>query len=302
MTPPRPSATSAGERWRALVEARLAALEATAPGSGPLGPAFWDARAQHWAARMTDFDEHSAFAARLREVVGPSTSVVDVGAGSGRFALPLASVAREVIAVDSSRVMLELLREEAQRRGLDNVRTVHGSWEEVDGVEGDIVLCAYVLPLVADAVRFLERLDAAARHRVFVYLAAVTSDLLIEPLWRHLHGLPRPPAPSFIDAVAVLREVGIDPRVEVVQAPAFGCFANLDEAVDDYTRMLRIGADEALHRAELRGILEAWLVDDGQGLRAPTPTLPAVILSWSPHGIDRTTETTSHSSRSPSPV
>lgn len=282
MTQPRRPATSAGEKWRALVEARMAAVEAVSPGTAGLGPAFWDARAPHWAARMTDFDEHRAFVARLREVVGPRTSVVDVGAGSGRFALPLASFARDVVAVDSSWVMLELLRDEAQRRGLDNVRTVHGAWQELAGVEGDVVVCAYVLPLVADAVRFLERLDAAARQRVFVYSAAVTSDLLIDPLWRHLHGQPRPPAPSFVDAVTVLRELGIDPKVEIVPAPAVGGFASLDDAVVDYARMLHIGEDDAQRRAELREILAAWLVVHDEGLRAPTPTLPGVLLSWSP--------------------
>ncbi len=264
------------------MEARLAAVEAVSPRSAGLGPAFWDARAHHWATRMTDFGEHRAFVARLREVVGSSTSVVDVGAGSGRFSLPLASVAREVVAVDSSRVMLELLRDEAQRRGLDNVRTVHGAWQELSGVEGDVVICAYVLPLVADAGRFLQGLEAAARQRVFVYLAAVTSDLLIEPLWRYLHGQARPPGPSFVDAVAVLRELGIDPKVEIVPAPAFGGFTSLDEAVADYAEMLRIGEDEALRRGELREILAAWLAGNDEGLRAPTPTLPAAVLSWSP--------------------
>ncbi len=262
----------------------MASLDAVSPGSARLGPAFWDARARHWAARMTDFDEHRDFVARLREVVGRTTSVVDVGAGSGRFALPLASLAREVVAVDSSRVMLDLLEEEARRRGLDNVRTVHGAWQEVRGVEGDVVMCAYVLPLVAEAAPFLLRLDAAARRRVFVYVAAVTSDLLIDPLWRHLHGQPRPPAPSFIDAVAVLRELGIEPNVEIVPAPAFGDFANLEEAVSDYAQMLRLGEDETLPRSELREILATWLVEHDERLRAPTPMLPAAILSWSPSG------------------
>ncbi|MDP8929698.1 MAG: class I SAM-dependent methyltransferase [Actinomycetota bacterium] len=278
--------SSASEQWRSLVEARIAAVEAVAPGSARLGPAFWDARAHHWATRMTDFEQHEPFVARLREVVGPRTTLVDVGAGSGRFALPLAAVAREVIAVDSSRVMLDLLREEAQRRSLNNVRTVHGAWQEVVDVEGDIVVCAYVLPLVADAARFLARLDDAARQRVFIYIAAVTSDLLLDPLWRYVHGRVRPPGPSFVDAVTLLREIGIDPQVEIVQAPAFGNFASLDQAVDDYAELLRLRDEDPL-RSELRELLTMWLVVRHDGLHAPTPTLPAAIISWSPRPRDR---------------
>ncbi len=280
------SPSSASERWRALVEARIAAVEAAGPERTRFGPAFWDARAHHWATRMTDFEQHNPFVSRLHEVIGPRTTLVDVGAGAGRFALPLATVAREVIAVDSSRGMLDLLDEEAQRRGLNNVRTVHGAWQEVVDVEGDVVVCAYVLPLVADAARFLARLDAAARQRVFIYIAAVTSDLLLDPLWRHVHGRPRPPAPSFVDAVSLLHELGIDPQVEIVPAPAFGNFASLEQAVDDYAELLRLGNGDPL-RSGLREILAAWLVVHEHGLRAPTPTLPAAIISWSPRPRDR---------------
>ncbi len=281
-----PADSSASEQWRTLVESRIAALEAVGPGSARFGPAFWDAHAHHRATRMIDFEEHEPFVTRLREVVGPHTTLVDVGAGSGRFALPLAAVAREVVAVDSSRVMLDLLDDEAQRRGLNNVRTVHGAWQEVVDVEGDIIVCAYVLPLVADAARFLVRLDAAARQRVFIYIAAVTSDLLLDPLWRCVHGRARPPGPSFVDAVTLLRQIGIDPQVEIVPAPAFGDFASLDQAVDDYAELLRIGDDDVL-RGQLREILAIWLVGHDHRLRAPTPSLPAAIISWSPRPRDR---------------
>src|SRR6266568_900883 len=48
---------------------------------------------------------------RLRSLVRPSDTVLDVGAGGGRYALPLALVAQEVIAVDPSEGMLRVLRE-----------------------------------------------------------------------------------------------------------------------------------------------------------------------------------------------
>src|ERR1700687_1505217 len=47
----------------------------------------------------------------LRSLVSPSDTVLDVGAGGGRYALPLALVARDIIAVDGSEGMLRVLHE-----------------------------------------------------------------------------------------------------------------------------------------------------------------------------------------------
>src|SRR5689334_17430927 len=47
----------------------------------------------------------------LRSLVQPADTVVDIGAGGGRYALPLALECREVIAIEPSNGMLQVLRE-----------------------------------------------------------------------------------------------------------------------------------------------------------------------------------------------
>ena len=46
---------------------------------------------------------------RLLRVAEPSSTAIDVGAGTGRFAIPLAAELRHVTAVDPSAAMLERL-------------------------------------------------------------------------------------------------------------------------------------------------------------------------------------------------
>lgn len=53
---------------------------------------------------------------------------LDVGAGAGRFALPLGLKVREVIALDPSPAMLAALRELAVEHRVDNVRTIEARW------------------------------------------------------------------------------------------------------------------------------------------------------------------------------
>jgi len=269
------------------VRARLAEMERLDPvRSGLRGPnagaAYWDSRARRFAARMpVDAAAGDPFLRRVRRSVGRRSTVLDVGAGPGRFALALAPHVREVTAVDPSPAMLRILRRQARSRGIANVRVVQGRWEDVDVEPADVAVSAYVLPLVEDAPGFLAKLDAAARRRAWLYLGAFSADALFDPLWRHFHGAPRKPGPTYLDAVAVLRELGIDPRVEVVEVRIRTAFATVAEAVKEYGDHLVI-PDSRSARRELSDLLESWLVRRNGALRPPLRTLPAAVISWEP--------------------
>ncbi len=57
---------------------------------------------------------------------------LDVGAGGGRYALPLALAVREVVAIDPSPAMLGALREDAAANGIANVRVIEARWPMAD--------------------------------------------------------------------------------------------------------------------------------------------------------------------------
>jgi SAM-dependent methyltransferase len=57
-----------------------------------------------------DDDTTAAAAARITGLAGPSGSVLELGVGTGRLALPLASAGLRVVGLDSSTEMLERLR------------------------------------------------------------------------------------------------------------------------------------------------------------------------------------------------
>ena len=279
------AAVSASRRWQRLVRKRLAAAALLDPDRDGIPPAFWDDRAERYARRVADTVAHDPLLPRILPHVDADTVVLDVGAGTGRFSLALAGDAREVVALDPSEGMLRVLTKQAGAQGVSNVRTVLGRLEDVDDVSGDVVLCAHVLPVLPDARTFLARLDRVARRRVFVYLGAGSSDLRSDPLWRHFHGRARPPLPSYLDAVAVLRELGITAHVEVVEVPTSDRYVTVAEAVEDHVDLLRLDDSEGV-RAELSELLDTWLVRRPDGtLRAPVPALPAAILSWAPVSV-----------------
>ncbi len=273
---------AASVRWHRLVTSRLEETERLCPGRGSLSGAFWDRRAERYAASTNVTDTAGdPFLRRLRRATHPSSTAIDVGAGTGRFALPLAAGVKEVTAIDPSVGMLDVLRRDARRLGVSNVTTVRGSWEEASTAVADVVFSAFVLPLVPEARRFLIKLDAAARRHAFLYLGAYCGDAVLDPLWRHFHGAPRAPGPSYLDALAVLRELGIEPEVKVVELNNHRRFATIDEAVEHYRDALLL-ADLPEVRRELEGLLAIWLLGRRGALRSPLRTMPAAIIHWTP--------------------
>lgn len=271
----------ASTRWSALVTARLAEMEELRPGDGAAAAGYWNTRARRFPGYVPGRAERDPLFRRIRRASGRRTTVLDVGAGPGRFSLALAPHVHEVVAVDASPAMVKLLRRRARDLGRSNIRTVTGRWEEVEVEPADVGVCSFVLPLVADAASFLRKLDAACRRRAFVYLNAASADHLFDPLWRHFHQTPRRPGPTYLDAVAVLAELGIKAEVEVVELATRSRYATLNAAVKAYRDQLCL-PDEAPVRRELRGLLSSWLVLDRGELRPPVRTTPAAIVSWTP--------------------
>lgn len=272
----------AATRWRKLVTARLGEMERLQPGRGALNAGFWDTRAKRFAKRLpVSSVAGDPLYRRLRQATGRRSTVLDIGAGTGRFTVALAPRVAAVTALDPAERMLDVCRRQAAKRGLTNVALVHSKWEDADVEPADVAFSSYVVTLVPDAARFLAKLDAAANRRAFLYLGAYTADAIMDPLWRHFHGTSRKPGPTYLDAVDVLRELGLQPEVEVVEVATRGRFKDLADAAKDYRDQLCL-PDTPEIRKELRGLLQHWLIRRGDALAAPLKTVPAAVISWKP--------------------
>jgi SAM-dependent methyltransferase len=92
-------------------------------------------------------------------------SVLDVGAGSGRYTLEVAREAGRVVAIDVSDEMLRLSAQDAARLGVGNVEYAVSAWEDYpEGEAFDFVLCM-MSPAARDD-RSRERLFSHAREAV----------------------------------------------------------------------------------------------------------------------------------------
>jgi len=207
--------------------------------------------------------------------------VLDVGAGSGRFALALAPLAKQIIAVEPNAAMLDYLRRDAQSLNLTNISYSQNTWQEAPAdLQADIVICSHVLYPIRDIVLFLAKLQHAARQACYIYMRATPIDALTAPLWKHFHGDDRRYPPGYIHALDILYEMGIYANVEVVSLPASLRYPSLDVAVEELAEQLILPDDDKT-RDELRALLTGWLVErDGMLTPPPQQDMMCAILWW----------------------
>ena len=217
---------------------------------------------------------------RLLQEVAPEHTVIDVGAGGGRLALPLALRCRHVTAVEPSQSMGSVLLQQTAEYGIRNVSLVQVEWENAEVQPEDLVLCAHVVYTVREIAPFVRKLEAHARKRVLIVLYKAPPQSQIYPLWERIHGEERLPLPSLPEFMDVLRELGIDAKVEILPPQGARGFDSLDQAMDQLSRRLYLPAGSP--KLDLLERMLPDLLSEGDGvfrIRGARPMEPALV-SW----------------------
>lgn len=163
---------------------------------------------------------------RLLRLARPTDTWLDIGAGAGRYALPLALRVHEVIALDPSPGMLAALREQAAEHGIGNVRAVEGRWP-VDPADGppptaDVALIANLGYDVEAIGPFLHAMEAAAGRLCVAILADRQPSAPAHAFWPPVHGEERAELPALDTFLDLLRARGRHPREVRVPRPVRG--------------------------------------------------------------------------------
>ena len=133
----------------------------------------------------------------LLALVRSGETWLDVGAGAGRFALPIARAldpsGGSVIALDPSRSMLEGLLEIAEDYAVENVRTIEARWplattRAVADFEADVTLIAHVGYDVEAIGPFVDALEMAAGRLCVAVLMEQVPAAAANPFWPPVHG------------------------------------------------------------------------------------------------------------------
>ncbi len=271
---------SALERWHAILGARAQQMNEAYARVGRNSTDYWSRRADNYHRATRETVVHNPLLLKLRTEVTSQTMLLDVGAGTGRFALQLAPLAKQVMAVEPNAAMLSYARQAAQTQHISNISFIPTTWQAAPAdLQADIVLCSHVLYPIWDIDTFLLKLRAATQHICYIYLRATPLDALTEHLWQHFHGTPRCLSPGYIHALDVMYELGIYADVQVVRTEVSPRYDSLDRAVDELLEQLILSDDEHT-RAELRDLSEPWLVKRAGMLVPPVESLVCAIIAF----------------------
>ena len=235
--------------------------------------------ADTWTQLAAQFkaDPHrtdDAVVEELRSRMMPGETLLDVGAGGGRLALPLALTCRTVTAVEPSPSMCAVLRETAREYGIANVSVVEDGWLEASVEPADVVLCSHVVYVIEDIGAFVRKMDRHARRLVLAVLFQSPPLSQTYGLWEQVHGEKRHALPALPEFLPALKELGISPEVtELAEQPPLR-FDSFDQARATIASRIFVNpgtaAMERLERALNESLYEAegvWRIKGTQPLR-----------------------------------
>jgi len=244
-------------RWRELVLRR----RDRAADSGGFSFEHRERAKQYEASSRRKAEQKSdIFLEFIRQDLKPGETVLDVGAGTGRWTIPLAGIARRVTAVEPAAAMRDILQEKAVSARLDNIEIVPATWEEASVKPHDIVVCAHAMYSSPDLAGFVRKVAANARRRCYLALRLLPVDGIMSELSRAIYGYSHD-SPDFTIAYNTLYAMGIYANVLVEDSSYHWESPDIDGALSRAKGHLNLGSsgeyDELIREVLVRRLKPA---------------------------------------------
>lgn len=239
-----------------------------------------------WRDRAARFDRMSrtelgggATIEGLASLVRAGDVVLDIGAGTGRHAVPLAARAARIVALEPSAAMRERLSARLSEDAISNVDVVDGEWPATRVSVVDVAYSAHVVYGVTNLPAFLEAMTAVSRRACALLLKLrAPSDALAE-VYEAVHGAARPRKPAALEAFAVLHQLGLAASLTVVEGSERPlAFRNEPDDLREVALRLGLGPDDdglARVRAALERVRPAR-----EGVWDVGTAGPTALISW----------------------
>jgi len=246
-----------------------------------MGEDVWRERARHYQTRASQRwakpdSSRSTVTACLSEA--PDATLLDIGAGTGKWAAHLAPHVAWITALDPSPAMLSVMRENLAAEGIANVEIVQAAWPDAAVAVHDFSLCGHAMYGSPDLPAFIRRMEAVTRRTCFLLLRAPAADGVMAEaalrVWGHPHD-----SPNFQVAYNVFLQMGIRANVQFEAAGLWDPWrsASLAVALDEVKRRLMLTTSE--HDAFLLDLLQRRLHEEDGQLVWPRD-MRSALLYW----------------------
>lgn len=272
----RPDPEQLGREWEAIVVEEYEQVEAVRE---------WQ-ESDHYQSLSRHFvdDPHRTddeILNRLRAFSDPDTTWLDIGAGAGRYALPLALISERVIAIDPSPSMVETLQEQTAEHGIDNIETHHLRWPEgAEQLKADLSLMSHVGYDIRDINAFLDGVDQATEQQCIALMMDRAPSGGFTRLWEQVHGFKRQQLPAASEMIHLLLARGVVPTIELFKREPMH-WQEHDLRQQARQRLWLVEGSEK--DQQLQRLLDAEIADGVTDYQRPSAV---VMIRWQPLGGD----------------
>ncbi|MGB9915700.1 MAG: class I SAM-dependent methyltransferase [Candidatus Bathyarchaeales archaeon] len=223
-------------------------------------------KTSYWDKHANEFNENMVYMGDLTKSqldklpLLPEYTVLDVGAGPGRLTIPVAKRVKQVIALEPSKNMLELLKANARKESIKNIHYINSSLEDLHDYDYnslcDVVIASFSLFMV-DIKKALVKIDSLAKKGVYLFLSA--SKWMADELQKIIYGETVFIWPDYIYIYNILHNLGIFANVEVWSYDSTKSYQSIDDAVSNFMELYHIPAKK---EGKLREYLDRILVEN----------------------------------------
>lgn len=183
----------------------------------------------------------------------PDMTVLDIGAGVGRWTVPIARKVRHVTAIEPTAGMREVLQERLHALHVTNVAVLAESWKDVHVQGHDVAVASHSTYTSPDLLEYVGKMESKARKSCYVALRVPAHDGAIGELSQLVRGQWHD-SPNFVVGYNLLLSAGV--YGNVVMEPSVmrhWTDASIDDAVLRAKRHLRV--EDASHDGMIRACL-----------------------------------------------
>lgn len=241
----------------------------------------WNDRAREFNTRvMKRWDKSDSTRTAVISMLEPDTTIMDIGAGTGAWAILFSRYLKKVTAIEPSKAMREVLIENIQLNKAKNIEIMEEKWPAANPEIHDYSFCSHAMYGVTDFPAFVQHMIEKTRKMCFLLIRAPSPDGLITEAFQHIWNQPHD-SPNFTIAYNILIQMGIYANVQIEDSDKWFFLTNPSKEEAFSELKSRLGLHEnSLHDDYLKDLLERRLVKHDDEYVWPGGVQSALIY-WS---------------------
>jgi precorrin-6B methylase 2 len=207
-------------------------------------------------------------------------TALDVGGGTGAWAVLMARQACRVTVVEPSQAMIEVMQRNLEEAGLSNVEIVNGRWPEAKVGKHDLTFCSHAMYGFSDFEGFIRSIESVTRHMCVLVMRAPTPDDLLGIISMHIFGQPYD-SPDFQVAYNALLQMGIFPNVLMEDSGLWEPWVSpsVEDAIAEVKKKLGL-QENSEHDEFIKDLMSRKLTLQQDGKYAWPRSLRSVLVYW----------------------